>query len=160
VWSFYINDMGQEVPKHHATAHGAWGPERTKEIAEALGRYYNWAQIATESNIETLAILLKQYPNLYYFVDPVTGQHTGKVGWVTSRRTKPIMMNELQMVLSRMECQDVRILKEIRGMRYNDKDIAVSMGHDDLHDSTAIAMMCRQSRPQRRGYVGSYGRKK
>ena len=160
VWHFYFDADGNEVAQHCATAHGLWGPERTAEIVRNLGAYYNHALLASEANIETLLILLKDYPNMYYRRDLISGRISGELGWLTTGKSKPIMMEELARMMPHMVCHDLRIIKEIRGMRYNDKEKAVSEGLDDLHDAACIAMICRQHRPTRRGLVGNCGRKR
>ena len=160
VWHFYFDENNKEVAQHCATAHGLWGPEQTAEIVRSLGAYYNDALLASEANIETLLILLKDYPNMYYRRDLISGRVSGEIGWLTTGKSKPIMMEELARMLPNMVCHDIRIIKEIRGMRYNDKEKAVSEGFDDLHDAACIAMICRQNKPTRRGLVGNYGRKR
>lgn len=159
VWHFYY-DGQKEVAQHCATAHGLWGPERTREIAWKLGEYYNWASMAIECNLETLIILMKDYPNLTHRRDLVSGVVSSEYGWLMTSKSKPVAMEELSRMLPNMICHDARIIREIRGMRYDDRERAVSEGLDDLHDSAAIAMITRQSRPIRRGFVGSYGRRK
>ena len=157
VWTFYF-EGDHEVAKHCATIWGNFGAEKANEYARAIGKYYNWATIATESNIETLAILLKGYPNLYRRKDLQSGRPYLDIGWVTSSKSKPIMVNELMMMLPFMEVHDHRIIREIRNMRFDNHNRVMSTGLDDLHDSTAIAMMCRASKPIRRGFVFNYGR--
>jgi len=160
VWRFEFDESGDEKAIHCATCWGLYGAERTNDCARNLGKFYNWGTISTEANIETLAILLKGYPNLYRRRDLQTGKPSLDIGWVTTAKTKPIMVNELMMMLPNMEIHDERIIKEIRNMRYDNNERVRSAGFDDLHDSAAIAMITRQSRPMTTGLIFNYGRKK
>jgi len=160
VWNFYMDEQGKEVGQHCATAHGLWEPEMTSRIGMELANFYNRALLATERNIDTVPYLIKRYSNLYYQKDLVSGRLSMVIGWLTGPN-KMFMRDELARLLPNMIIHDARIVKELRNMRFvttRNHIIITSMGMDDLHDSTAIAVMCRTSRPVRRGYVGSYGR--
>ena len=164
VWHFHTK-IEKEAPVdyavHCATIHGLYSPERTAQLAKRLGEYYNWACVAPESNIGTLAILLKNYPVRYMLKDPLSGRLMGTFGWPTTGRSKPLMTNELRMMLPRITCHDARIVKEIRNMRvdpHNELRI-FSTGLDDLHDAACIAMICRESRKTRKGFAFSAARK-
>ena len=162
IWKFWTDNEGRDYAIHCATIHGLYPPERTAELARAIGAYYNWARVAPEVNISTLAILLKQYPNKYMLKDPLTGRYLGTFGWPTTPRSKPLMTNELRMMLPRITCHDGRIIKEIRNMRVdqNNELRVISTGLDDLHDSVCIAMMCRETRKPRKGFAFSTARRR
>lgn len=162
VWQFFVDNDGHDVAKHCATIHGLYEPERTKTLVWDIAKHYNWATVAPENNLGTLAILLKDYPNKYLLKDPISGRPTMIFGWYTNGKTKPIMVNELQMMLPRMIIHDARIIKEIRNMRIDPtrEERVISTGLDDLHDSTCIAMMCRPRRRVNTGFAFNYGRRK
>ncbi len=67
VWTFTETEF-----RHCATLSGFYGDDEMAEKSMALARYYNTAIIANEN---TLGITshLKNYPELYYRTDPVTG---------------------------------------------------------------------------------------
>ncbi len=161
VWTFDRDKEGFDYAKHCATIHGLYPPERTAELVRGIAVYYNWATVAPEVNISTLAILLKNYPNKYMLKDPLTGRRLGTFGWPTTPTSKPLMTNELRMMLPRITCHDTRIIKEIRNMRVDQRNErrVISTGLDDLHDSVCIAMMCRSARPTRKGFAFSTARK-
>ncbi len=161
VWQFFTDEGGHDVARHCATIHGLYTPEQTKPLVWELGKFYNWALLAPENNIGTLVILLKDYPVKYLLKDPVSGRPSMTFGWVTTNKSKPIMIDELRMMLPRMQIHDARILKEIRNMRVDPtrEDRVLSTGLDDLHDSACIAMMCRSTRQARKGFAFSYSRK-
>ncbi|KKN24415.1 hypothetical protein LCGC14_0894850 [marine sediment metagenome] len=161
VWTFDRDKEGFDYAKHCATIHGLYPPERTAELVRGIAAYYNWAVVAPEVNISTLAILLKNYPNKYMLKDPLTGRRLGTFGWPTTPSSKPLMTNELRMMLPRVTCHDSRIIKEIRNMRVDqsNENRVISTGLDDLHDSVCIAMICREARATRKGFAFSAARK-
>jgi len=157
VWQFWW-DGDVEYGRHCATIVGLIPPVKTAELAIDLAKFYNHAMIAVEANNHGLAVVseLKSYGNVYRRKDIVSGKLSYNVGWLTTPRTKPYMVKEVAKMLPRLEIHDLDIVSELRNMR-TAGDIVGSVGSDDLHDSVAIALVCRQSKPGRRGYVGSAG---
>ena len=165
VWRFYIDhvkvgEVEREVERgvHCATLCGLIGPEETARKAMEIATLYNRALIAPEANNHGLAVLafLKPYSNIYLRKDIVSGKVTPQLGWLTTPRTKPHMVAELVRMLPNLEIHDLDIISELRNMR-TDGDMVVSSSYDDLHDATAIAVACRQSKPITRGFVGAAG---
>lgn len=66
-----------------------------------LGHFYNVALIGPEANnhgfTTVTALKNKHYPNLYYrhSYDERTNKKTKKLGWMTTAKTKPLMVDEL-----------------------------------------------------------------
>jgi len=149
---------GVEIPKYCARAAGLWTPEQTKEIAWELGKHYNWATLAWEANSHGMALapLLKEYPNLYYRRDAISGRESNELGWYTSPKTKELMMSTMSRMLYHMIVHDIEFISQCRNLRLNG-DQAISVGIDDIHDSACIALICRDTKPVARGYVGSSG---
>jgi hypothetical protein len=77
------------------------------EVLWYLGHYYNVALIGPEANnhgfTTITALKNKHYPNLYYrhSYDERTNKRTKKLGWMTTAKTKPLMIDELVRALRR-----------------------------------------------------------
>ena len=150
VWTFT-----DDVFKHCATLAGLYPPEIMAQKTMELGFWYNTATLAGEANIEFVNYI-KDYPNVYYQQDIITGRPTQKLGWLTTPRTKIYMITELNRNLAKIICHDNRIVSQLKNIRwYNSRP--VSLGSDDFHDSAAIAIVCRESLPTEIGIVGVSG---
>ena len=150
VWTFTEDEF-----RHCATLSGLYEDYIMAEKSMALAKHYNSAIIANE---DTLGITshLKDYPELYYRTDPVTGKVGRDIGWQTNKSTKPYMCNELSRNLSKIKCHDIRIWSQLRNIReIGGRPVAI--GADDYHDSTAIAIVCRSAMPVERGFAGVLG---
>lgn len=160
VWNFHIEKNGHEVEvgEHCATLAGMIPPERTAQLAINLGNLYNKALLAPEANSHGLAVIseLKKYPNLYKRKDFISGRTSLEIGWLTTSKTKDYMLKEVSKMLPHLHIHDKDITSEMRNVRLAG-DKVVTVGLDDLHMSTAIAVVCRESRPMLRGYMGSAG---
>lgn len=161
VWKFYM-DGDNEHGQHCATYAGLLPPEPTADKVIAISRYYNNAIVVPEANNHGLALLAalhgKNFRNIYLRRDIVSGITTMQEGWLTTPRTKPFMVTELARMLPKLEIYDIDLISEIKSMRAVGEKI-MSTSFDDLHDTAAIAAVCRQSRPTLRGYIGSAGYK-
>ena len=161
VWRYYM-DGDTEHGQHCATLVGLIPPEPTGDKVIAISKYYNKGLVIPEANNHGLALLAtlngKRFGNIYLRRDIVTGITTMQQGWLTTPRTKPRMVTELARMLPKLEIYDIDIINELKSMRAVGNSI-ISMGSDDLHDATAIACVCRQSKPTLRGYIGSAGYK-
>ncbi|MCK5643613.1 MAG: hypothetical protein KAJ19_22630 [Gammaproteobacteria bacterium] len=136
-----------------------WIPtDRTAVKAKDIAKYYNRARIVPEANGHGLALIadLRDYTNLYRRKDIVSGKSTMSVGWLTTKKTKPVMIKEFYKMLPHLHIYDRDILVECRNLRFKDGQV-VSIGLDDLHMAAAIGVVCRQGKPFTKGYVGSSG---
>lgn len=85
--------------------HGHIPPDEFAEILSDLGHFYRRALIGCEVNNHGLttctALKLLRYPNIFYsrIIDERTKRETQKVGWVTSRKTRPLMLDDLYAAL-------------------------------------------------------------
>lgn len=162
VWRFDPKDgMPTTSPVHCATLVGYYDPEETASKANSLARYYGNATLAVEANSHGLAVIselrnVHHYPNLYMRRDIVTGRVGQEVGWLTTPRTKPYLVNTLIKLLPNVVCHDINIVSELRGIRWHGSN-TIAMGLEDLHMSTAIAMACRDALPAQVGFVGTGG---
>jgi len=140
---------------HCATLGGLYVPDIMAGKVIELGGYYNKALLAAESNIEFVTHI-KNYPNLYYRQDILSGKVSNHIGWQTSRGNKQYMITELNRNLTKIITHDNIFVSQLRNLRYYGEKI-ISIGSDDYHDSAAIAIVCRDSMPITRGIVGSCG---
>jgi hypothetical protein len=81
-------------------------PDAWADYLNMLGTFYNNAIIGVEDNnmgIATINHLLRicNYPNLYRrtILDEATRKSTKKVGWHTDIKSKPVMMNDLNLAI-------------------------------------------------------------
>lgn len=158
VWYFKRDGNNPEEPIQCAEFVGLVGPEVTAKKADRIGRLYNTAEIAIEANSHGLAVvvLMKGYPNLYYRRDVVSQRESSQIGWLTTPKTKPYMIQQLQKSLPFLTTHSINLVTEMRNMRWVG-DRAVSMGDDDLHDTAAIAMAISRPGSGKRGFVGQAG---
>jgi len=96
--SAHVGDTNFEVV---ATWHGHIDPDLYGEELVKLARYYNNAYLGIENNNHGLTTLHKvknlEYWNIYYTknYDKLTEKITQKMGWSTTVRTKPLMIDKL-----------------------------------------------------------------
>jgi len=156
VWNFQAEDEFL----HCATLSGLYSQDVMAEKGMALGRYYNEALMAVEDALD-IVVHVKTYPQLYYRTDPVTGRVGKDIGWQSNTKTKPYMITEVIRNLGRIKTRDIRIVSQFRNIRWirsnSGHERAIPTGADDYHDSAAIAVVCRESVPIERGFVGVAG---
>ena len=112
-----------------------------------LGKYYNDALIAVETNFSTLStrrLTELQYPNLYVreTVDNITKQLQKKYGFVTSVKTRPLIINNL-VAIARESIENINDIDTLNEMLYfivneRGRQEAMQGKHDDLVMSLAI----------------------
>jgi len=155
VWKFLESEF-----IHCATLSGLYAGFEMAQKCMQLAEYYNGAIITTENALDIVSHL-SNYHNLYYYTNPVDGkQDTRVIGWQTNTKTKPYMINELARHLSKIKTHDIRLVSQLRNIRWvqgKRGERAVSVGMDDYHDSAAIAIACRQAAPVFRGVIGTAG---
>jgi hypothetical protein len=128
---------------HVATMSGLYPDYEMAQRCKELGIMYNWATLCPE---DALGIVghLKDYPELYHRVDPVTGLIGNQIGWSTSPRTKPYMMTALAKHLSQIQTHDIRIIEQLRNIRW-DGGKAVNVGKDDYVMCAALGVVCNSN---------------
>lgn len=122
-------------------------PDQAAEMAYSLGKFYNYALLAVESNKDGLWVnsqLEKMgYHNLYYrrVFDDVTKVETKFFGWRTTSSTRPFMLVSLRSAFMRLgwfpEGLLYQMLKFVRNMKGRPE--AMSGEHDDVVMASAIA---------------------
>ncbi len=161
VLTFDKDDLGNYKPRWCARDAGLYSPEVTVRKAMEASDKYNRAMITWEANSHGLAVteLLKHRRPIYFRKDIVTGRQGTEPGWYTSpgrRGTKDYMFQTVTRYLSDLTCHDIELVRELRNFRRSVDKIVV-VGPDDIHDSLAIALVCFNPKPFKRGYVGRSG---
>lgn len=154
VWSF--RDVN---PIHCATLHGLYEPLVLAGKIKELGLYYNKALLVVESNNPGVAVLteLRNYTNLYYRRNIMTGAEMNQLGWLTTETTKAYMIKEFHRALPTMITHDIRLVREARNIRYFGLK-AISTGDDDIFMAAAIGLAIRETVPnKKRGLIGTSG---
>jgi hypothetical protein len=141
-----------------AELHGYWPDNVYANKLAQLGYYYNTAIVAPERNnhghsiINTLWHQLN-YPKIYRHkdYDKEKDKTILKPGWLTSSKTKPIMIADLEEAIrvGTFRFASPKLLSELRVYSYNENG---SMGaqpgyHDDLVIAAAIALQVRKYKP-------------
>lgn len=130
--------------------HGHIDPDLYGEEIVKLARYYNDAYIGVENNnhgLTTLkAIQRLEYWNIYYSktYDRIADKITQKMGWTTSSKTKPMMIDKLNEFVREfyIYLPDEQIISEMFTYVRDDKGgtNAQEGCYDDLVIATAIAL--------------------
>lgn len=126
-------------------------PDLLGDLVFDIGMFYNKALVGVEVNnhgIATAANLKNRfYRNLYMRETAEDDQfqvRTTKFGWTTNKKTKPIMISELQRAYREGDIIDLDIVSIREAMSYVKKDdgsMAAQEGqHDDCVMSLAIAL--------------------
>lgn len=114
-----------------------------------LGNWYNEALIAIEENnhgLATINAIKHTYWNLYKrtTLDKVTDEERQEIGWWTSVRTKPLMIDNLaKLIRTRgIGCKSDLMIKEcIKYVVGDDGDTNAASGNDDTVTSSAIILL-------------------
>ncbi|MNH83822.1 hypothetical protein D3C73_362270 [compost metagenome] len=114
-----------------------------------LGNWYNEALIAVEENnhgLTTLNAMKQSYWNLYKRTsfDKVTDQEREELGWLTTPRTKPLMIDNMAKLIRDkvIGCKSERMIKEcIKYVVGENGDTNAASGNDDTVTSSAIILL-------------------
>lgn len=114
-----------------------------------LGEWYNEALIAIEENnhgLTTINAIKYSYSNLYKRTsyDKITDQEKQEIGWFTSNRTKPLMIDNLAKLIRERQlgCKSERMIKEcIKYVVGEDGDTNAASGNDDTVTASAIILL-------------------
>lgn len=136
-----------------ATIHGKFTPFEFAKLVYELALYYNGALVGVERNNHGHAVLghlikgtanrvIQPYANLYIADD-------GREGWLTSSKTRPIMLDDLALEYKQPNVYKIRdefiIGEAMRFVVHNDGKASAAEGsHDDLVLADAIAGQMRQ----------------
>ena len=143
--------IDKETMETVARWRGDCEPADFGEILDMLGRYYNTALIACEINNHGLTTVQRlrdlHYPNLYRRekgIDERFEQYTSKLGWQTTTKTKPLMINALSEAinLGKIKDRDAVFVRECMEYVVDERGRTNAQigSHDDTVISTAIAL--------------------
>jgi hypothetical protein len=122
-------------------------------VLNDLGRFYNTAIVGCEVNNHGLTTnkYLKdwaRYPNIFFarIIDERTRRETKKIGWTTTIKTRPKMLDDLAMVLRTddLDLRDRFTIAELRTFIRDDKGKLRGSPYDDRVISLAIANQMRE----------------
>lgn len=119
-----------------------------------LGKYYNDALIAVESNFSTYVnktLRNREYPVLYTRMDNpdnITQNYTEKLGFNTNKANRPVLLGLLKELVreSIYKINDIDTLQEMLVFVINEKSRPEAMKgyHDDLIMSYGIGLYCSE----------------
>lgn len=136
----------------HVATYGGFGIEPT-DFAEKLaylGRWYRDALIAVEAQSHGYSVMnelkrLHRYNKLYYrkTFDERVKKTSSKIGWYTSVKTKPLMIDTMWRLLRTgvIRSRDKDLLTELTTFRKMPNGEMAGQPHDDRVMSFAIACM-------------------
>jgi hypothetical protein len=159
-----IDVMDAKTRKTVARWRGYIDPDKLGEVVFAIGKFYNNALVGVEVNnhgIATAAHLKNHfYRNLYMRESAEDDQfqvRTTKFGWVTNKKTKPIMISELQRSIREGDIIDLDIVFIREAMSYvkrDDGSMAAQEGqHDDCVMAKAVALQMADWSPYDTAYA-------
>lgn len=151
---FSVAQVLDSKKRQAAVWRGHMHPARFATILEALGRRYNFATIIPERNnhgLLTCEILAKDlaYPNVYLEeqVGDLSDGHTEAIGFYTSPRTKPLIINKLRAALinGEMTLYDRTTLAEmqrfvVKASGQMEADDGRGKDGDAFHDDCVMAL--------------------
>lgn len=168
IWQLWPDyQEGGFIVRHEATLSGYYDCIAFAPLAMSLGRYYRTAKLIGEANGHGLAFSaeVKNYPNLYYRTDVVSGIPSKQIGWYTSgaakigsHGTKSFMLSSLFNLLPHLLTHDIDFVGEVGRVRYSGPNLVFGVS-DDHHDAGAIMAATRNSVVQtgERGFIEESG---
>lgn len=126
--------------------YGHIDPDLYGEELVKLGKWYNEAYLGVENNNHGLAtlkaIVKKEYWNIFHSknYDKISDGSTEKMGWTTSVRTKPLMIDKLaEFIRERyLGIKDDLFISE--AFTYIIEDNGATNGQTGCHDDTVMSM--------------------
>lgn len=148
--------INNEELRVEAVWHGKIEPEAFAQVLFLLGKYYNEAWLGIERNNHGLTVIdniKRDYPNLYRqrVHDRLIDGLTEKLGWTTSAKTKPLMIDDLKYLIRKEELviYDTEIIKEFSDYVADDsgRTNALPGSNDDRIMALAIAYQVYKKHP-------------
>lgn len=122
-------------------------PDYFAEVLYRLGLFYNTAKIAVESNnhgLLTVTLLYKtwEYPNVHTNVveDKMTDVDTPNLGFATTSKTKPMIIDDLRasIRIDELQLNDKMTMQEM--LTYVVKESGKLEAEEGCHDDTVMAL--------------------
>ena len=137
---------------------GKIDPDLFAWVCSALGNYYNSALLGVERNNQGLTTLTSLrnthgYPNLYFerVLDERTARKQKKLGWNTTLKSKPLMVNNLRELVreGNIAVRSKELLHEMSAFAHHpDGKMSAQQGrHDDCVIALGIAVMMAHMYP-------------
>lgn len=137
-----------------AVLHGSFDPEIFAVKIGILGRYFNYALLAPESNFHGIVVVRKLvemgYPNIckrmkVNVTDQGQFEEVEDLGWITNQRTKPVIISDLKEALREILVivHDAPTLSEIKHysiIAERDSGMPLYGGAGGFHDDRVIAL--------------------
>ena len=148
VFTIFDRITGNEV----AFWRGLMSPDRFGELLDKCGRLYNNALMVVEINNHGLSTVTtlrnKMYPQLYFRpvvkMDVMGTKFSDRLGWKTTRITKPLMIDDLNQALNEksFKIHTEKTVDEMLTYVYNDNGEAGAQSsfHDDCIMATATCL--------------------
>lgn len=132
--------------------HGHIAPDEFADELSKMGRWYNQALIGVEANNHGLttvtALRNLRYPAIYRdrTVDKITNRVGNRLGWYTSKTSKPLMVDDLAQALrsDELHVYDKRTIAELKTYVRDDRGRMHGSPHDDTVMALAIANQMRK----------------
>lgn len=132
--------------------HGHIPPDEFADVLAILGRYYGNALVGVEANNHGLttvtALRNLRYKAIYRrrTVDRITNKASDQLGWLTTKTSKPLMIDELAMALKADELGivDKGTIAELKTFVRNERGQMSGSPHDDRVMALAIANQMRK----------------
>jgi len=144
---FSVAQVLDSKKRQVATWRGQVHPDHFAEVLYALGEYYNEAFICVENNshgILTCTRLGKDlaYPNFYteVQVDKITDRETIKLGFSTTAKTKPLIIDQLRASMreKELELNDKTTIREM--MTYIVTESGAMEAEPSCHDDCVMSL--------------------
>jgi hypothetical protein len=163
-WSV-IDVMDVSNLKTVARWRGHIDPDLLGEVAFAIGNFYNGALIAVEVNnhgISTVQSLRnKFYRNLYQRETSEDEQfqvRTTKMGWVTNKKTKPVIINEMVKDIREGDIIDLDVIFIRECMTYVRDDQGYTSAQEGTFDDCVMAKAINLQMAQWSSYDTEYAK--
>jgi hypothetical protein len=164
VWRWFPPPIGDDPargPRLEARLSGIFEAAENWPPIQELANWYNHALIDPEANGHGQGLVreARNYPNLYWREDIVSGQKTMVIGWLSTPKTKPYMMQTIKRYLPTLECYDIVLVKQLRGFRDLGEGKYLKTTMDDHHDAAGLALVALPDagHAHQRGFRGSSG---
>jgi hypothetical protein len=146
---------------------GMIDPDELGDLVFAIGMFYNKALVGVEINNHglTTAAKLKNtfYRNLYMRESAEDEQfqvRTSKFGWLTNKKTKPVMINELVRTIRENDIIDLDVVFIRECMSYVRDDKGAMNAQQGQHDDTVMSMAIALQMAEWSAYDTEYAKDK
>lgn len=153
----------EKGPRHEATLAGFIEPDAMAVKCMALNDFYGGScLLVPEANSHGMGLIarLRERRLRIYMRTNLANHRTGtEVGWYTSSKTKPFMMQEMKIRLGDIITHDEEFVRQLRGFRELGEDKIGTTAADDYHDAGCLAIVggISYNPKRRRGYIGRSG---